>query len=135
MPRVFRIMKQDADGSPTLGLSNLGVRPGIDVEVDAQGNVLVNGKGMSVAPDWRDIVPSRIPKRLRAIVPGAAAGNSFSCFCIGEGPFQRGDLAKGLVLEPDSAIHGVVVPAVVVPFAEYEADLAATRPDWQVDET
>ncbi len=135
MPRVFRVMRKDPDSLPTLSQTNLGVRPGGDVDLDAQGNVAVNGKGMSVAPNWRDININRIPKRLRPIVPGAGGSNNTFCFRMGNGPFAQGAFANGLTLEPDSATHGNVAPAQVVPFTTYEADLAATRPDWQEDET
>jgi hypothetical protein len=135
MPRVFRVMRKEPDGLPTVSQTSLGVRPGVDVDLDAQNNVLVNGKGMSVAPNWRDINVNRIPKRLRPIVPGAGGSNNTFCFGTGNGAFVQGAFANGLTLEPDSATHGNVAPAQVVPLATYEADLAATRPDWQEDET
>jgi hypothetical protein len=47
----------------------------------------------------------------------------------------QGAFANGLTLAPDSATHGNVAPAQVVPLATYEADIAATRLDWQEDET
>ena len=52
MPLVFRAMKRDEDGLPTVerSASGLGIRPGTDVDVDARGNAVVNGKGMSVSP-------------------------------------------------------------------------------------
>jgi hypothetical protein len=128
-------MRQEPDGLPTVSPTGLGVRPGIDIDLDARGNVLANGKGMSVAPNWRDINITRIPKRLRSIVPGAAGSNHTFCFRMGDGPFVQGPFAKGLTLDHDSATHGNVAPAQVVPFATYQADLAATRPDWQEDET
>lgn len=135
MPRVFRVMRKDSDGLPTVSQTSLGVRPGADVDLDAQNNVLVNGKGMSVAPNWRDVNVNRIPKRLRSIVSGAGGSNNTFCFCTGTGAFVQGIFANGLTLEPDSATHGNVAPAQVVPLATYEVDLAATRPDWQEDET
>jgi hypothetical protein len=135
MPRVFRVMRKEPDGLPTLSPTSLGVRPGVDVDLDAHGNVLVNGKGMSVAPNWRDINVNRIPKRLRPIVPGAGGSNNTFCFHMGNGTFAPGAFASGLTLELDSAKHGNVAPVQVVPFAIYEADLAATRPDWKEDET
>jgi hypothetical protein len=135
MPRVFRVMKKEADGLLTVSPTSLGVRPGVDVDLDPQGNVLVNGKGMSVVPNWRDINVNRIPKRLRSIVPGAGGSNNTFCFRTGNGAFMQGAFANGLTLEPDSATHGNVAPAQVVPLATYETDLAATRPDWQEDET
>lgn len=71
MPRVFHVMRKEPDDLPTVGDRDLGVRPGIDVDVDAQSNVQVNGKGMSVATNWRTINHKRIPRRLRPILPGA----------------------------------------------------------------
>ncbi len=135
MPRVFRVMRKEPDGLPTVSPTNLGIRPGSDVDLDAQNNVLVNGRGMSVAPNWRVVNRNRIPKRLRWIVPGARGSNNTFCFRMGNGPFQQGPFADGLTLEPDTATHGNVAPAVVVPFTTFEADIAATRPDWQEDET
>jgi hypothetical protein len=69
MPRVFRVMKRDADGLPTVSQTSLGVRPGKDVDLDAQNNVLVNGKGMSVAPNWREINIHRIPQAVESVTP------------------------------------------------------------------
>lgn len=135
MPRVFRVMRKEPDGLPTLSQTSLGVRPGIDNDLDAQNNVLVNGKGMSVAPNWRDININRVPKRLRPILPGAGGSNNTFCFRAGSGAFVQGGFANGLTLEPDSATHGNVAPAQVVPLATYETDIAATRLDWQEDET
>ncbi len=135
MPRVFRVMRKEPDGLPTVSQTSLGVRPGVDVDLDAQNEVMVNGKGMSVAPNWRDINVNRIPKRLRPIMPGANGSNNTFCFRTGDGAFGQGVFANGLTLEPDSATHGNVAPAQVVPFATYEADIAATRPAWQEDET
>ena len=90
MPRVFRIMRKDPDGSPTVSQTSLGIRPGRDVDLDAQNNVLVNGKGMSVTGSWRDINVNRIPKRLRPIMPGAGGSNSTFCFRGERGLSARG---------------------------------------------
>ena len=133
MPRVFRAMKKEDDNLPLIGPTSttLGVRPSTDVDLDAQSNVLVNGKGMSVAPNWRDINVNRVPRRMRVIVPGARGSNNTFCFRMGNGAFMQGPVAPGLTLEPDSPRHGNVAPAQVVPLATYERDLAATRPEWQ----
>jgi hypothetical protein len=137
MPQVFRIMRRDADGFPTVQQSSsaLGVRPNVDVSLDAQGDVIVNGEGMSVNPGWREASILRIPRRLKNIKQGAAGSNNQFCFRTGAGPFQQGAFAAGLTLEPDSATHGNIAPAQGVPLAQYETDITATRPDWQVDET
>jgi hypothetical protein len=128
-------MRKEPDDLPTVSQTSLGVRPGIDVDLDPRNNVLVNGKGMSVAPSWRDVNVNRIPRRLRPIVPGAAGSNSTFCFRMGSGAFVRGTVANGLTLEPDSGRHGNIAPDQMVPLATYEADIAATRANWQEDET
>lgn len=105
------------------------------MDVDDQGNVIVNGKGMSVSPSLRDIASWRIPKRLRDKIPDARGSNNRFCFRTGTGPFQAGEFAPGLDLVPDKATHGCVAPADYVSLGEYESNLAATRPDWQLDES
>jgi len=142
-PKVYRAMKRDpADNLPVVGStssSGLGARPGIDITVDAAGNVVLDASGMSVAPGWRDLDFPRIPKRLRHIVPGAAGANSTSCFTTGAGPFQNGVVANGLELILDlgraPVTHGVIAPVQLVPLAEYQTDLGNTRAAWQIDET
>ena len=54
---------------------------------------------------------------------------------MGEGNFQDGALAPGLNFRRDNATHGLVEPATVVPLADFEANLAATRDQWIIDET
>lgn len=135
-PKVYRAMKKDSDDLPTVDqtATGLGVRPGTDINTDAAGNVELDGSGMSVAPAWRDLDLHRIPKRLKTIVPGARGSNNTYCFTTGSGPFQRGQFAQGLELIPDTETHAAVAPAAIVPLATYEADLAATRSDWVIDE-
>jgi hypothetical protein len=137
MPLVFRAMKRDDDGLPKVepSANGLGVRPGTDIDVDAQGNAATNGKGMSVSPAWRDMRPFLIPKRLRDKAPDARGSNSRFCFKSGSGPFKRGAFAQGLELVPDSSTHGCIAPAASVPLTQYESDLTATRPNWEVDES
>ena len=132
MPRVFRAMRREADGQPTLDrtANALGVRIGTDIDVDNQSNAVVNDKGMSVSPSWRDLPIFRIPKRL-----GGQGSNNTHCFTGGTGAFQQTGFAAGLELLPDSPTHGVVRPTLFGPLAQYEADLAATRADWRIDET
>lgn len=134
MPLVYRAMRKDADGLPTVApsASALGIRPGIDIDVDAANSVFVNNKGMSVNPAWRQISLFRIPKRLGV---GGQGGNNTFCFRTGAGAFVQSGFAAGLELLPDSPTHGVVRPTQSVPLTQYEADLAATRAAWQIDET
>jgi hypothetical protein len=136
-------MRRDpADNLPVVGStssSELGVRLGVDITVDAAGNVILDGSGMSVVPGWRNLNLYRIPKRLRHIVPGAKGANSTACFTMGVGPFKNGVVANGLELIPDQGqnpvTHGVIAPRQVVPLARYQTDLENTRASWHIDET
>ena len=133
MPRIFRIIEKDADDKPTIGQSTgtLGIRPG-EVDFDAFGNVIVNDKGMSVNPDWRVAPISMIPKRLGT---GGRGSKTWYCFRRGAGAFQQAPCGAGLELLPDSPTHGVVRPVQPVLLAKYEADLHATRMEWEIHET
>ncbi|WP_040351646.1 hypothetical protein [Blastopirellula marina] len=141
-PRVYRAMIFDSqDSLPVVGSTakELGVRIGVDIHVDAGGNVNLDENGMSVAPRWQDLPRYRIPKRLRAVVPGASGSNSVACFVMGNGAFADGIVASGLKLIPDRKpqpiTHGVVAPISAVSLTQYQADLASTRSSWQIDET
>ena len=132
MPKVFRVMKRDEDGLPLVApkSNGLGVRPGIDIDVDHENNAIPNDKGMSVSPSWKGVIPARrIPKRL-----GGQGSNGTAVFAFGSGPFQQAMIADGLEPLPDSPNHGVIRPTSIVPLAMYESDLAATRADWRIDE-
>lgn len=135
-------MKNVADNLPVVGndAKSLGVRIGPDLTVDVTtGLVALDGKGMSVVPDWRHLVYYRIPRRLRHLVPGAAGSDVTFCFVLGSGPFTAGNVTSDLELIPDAGpppiVHGVVAPNRVMPTQNYLDALAATRSDWVIDET
>jgi hypothetical protein len=75
MPTIYRAMKRANDGAPFVGSNSkeLGVRvppnPNGDIDLDENGNVVLNGKGMSVAENWRRLLPHLVPKRLKPILP------------------------------------------------------------------
>lgn len=144
MPTVYRSMKAADDGLPEVGdqSKQLGVRvppnPHADIEVDASTNrIVLNGSGMSVAENWRLLPPHLIPLRLAAIVSDAKGKNHLVCYRMGDGPFIPGPLTTGLelVLKPGAIDRGNVVPGAAVTVAQFQADLAATRPQWVADET
>jgi hypothetical protein len=137
MPRIFRSMKQDADGKPIVGQSAtaLGVRVPRDIAPDAAGMVHPGKGGMSVAPHLRDLPPQRVPSRLRHLVPRATGKESMHVWIHGEGPFAASPVALGLVLAPDRPGHGSVQPDQTMMFDDYEKALAATRDQWAIDET
>ena len=142
MPKIYRAMKQASDGLPLVGSNSreLGVRvfPNLnrEIDLDESGNVIMNGKGMSVAENWRRLLPHLVPKRLKAIFAGASGSNTVACFCFGQGTFAPGPLNARLeVVLKEHDIHaGNVVPAASVLERDFQADLAATRDDWTIDE-
>jgi hypothetical protein len=141
MPKFYRSMRKADDGTPVVDASGkgLGVRGEpingvVDVDIDEGGKVILNGKGMSVAPTWRDLPIFLISKRLRDKIPGARGAPGLYCFRHGAGPFADGPVAHGLDLKIDAPNHGLVVPQSSVPLDQYQLHLANTRSHWIVDE-
>jgi hypothetical protein len=144
MPKIYRSMKKDDDGRPVvdasgkgLGVRGIPVNNVVDVDLDGDGKVILNDKGMSVVPTWRDLPYFLLPESLRKKFPDAkkARGNSnLHCFTMGDGSFVEGRVADGLDLKPDSPKHGVVVPRTSVLLDRYQADLANTRDRWTIVE-
>jgi hypothetical protein len=143
MPTIYRAMKRAQDNLPVVEPSarGLGVReppsPDADVDVDAHGNVILNNRGMSVARHWRELPRHRIPKRLKTGQKGGLGPNADFCWKLGDGPFTAAPVAAGLelVLKPHDPTKGNVVPDQQIPLAQFQANLAATRNLWVVDET
>ena len=144
MPRIVRPMVFDPKEttSPLIGASKncLGVRMTgkfRDVELDASGNVKLNRKGLSVSHDWRKLPAFLIPEHLEDEHNGAS-GQGMRVFVHGgnTGAFAEGPVAAGLELlfKQGCTTAGVVCPMAVVPLKQYQGDLAATRPDWVIDE-
>jgi hypothetical protein len=118
----------------------IGVRIGSglqdDISIDANGCVAPGTGGMSVAPSWRDLPETRIPRRLREKGALYARGNDIdACWKLGEGAFVATPVADGLMLRPDRADHGTVEPARLEPLTQYLNHLAATREHWVIDES
>jgi hypothetical protein len=143
MPTVFRSMKRADDGLPTVGSGSkeLGVRvpPNLnaDIDLDQNDHVVQNGRGMSVAANWRDLLAHLVPKRLRPLFPGAAGANSLTCYKMGSGAFAAGAFTDDLDLHPKKGNlrAGNIVPQRSVHRDQFQADLAATRSQWAADET
>jgi hypothetical protein len=70
VPRIVRPMRVDTDGLPLVGVQSkcLGVRvpPNrfADIDLDPDGKVLLNRKGLSVSRNWRDLPGHLIPEHL-----------------------------------------------------------------------
>jgi len=143
MPTIFRTMKRANDGLRVVGSNakELGVRcppnPNADIELDTNDCVVLNGKGLSVAANWRYFLAHLIPKRLKPLFPGAAGSNTLACYRTGTGVFAAGPLSNALsvVLKSGNPRAGNIVPNQGVHRDQFQADLAATRNQWTVDET
>jgi hypothetical protein len=143
MATIYRSMKRADDDLPVVGSNarELGVRvppnPNADVDLDDQGNIILNGKGMSVARNWRNLPPHLVPRRLRPVLSTAAGSNQLSCYKLGDGPFQAGAINDRLILilKAHDPRSGNVVPSQLGQVQEFQDDLAATRSDWSIDES
>jgi hypothetical protein len=134
-------MRKADDGKPLVDATGrgLGVRGApvngvLDVDLDDEGKVVLNSKGMSVAPAWRDLPFFLISRRLRAVYPAARGGSDLHCFRLGNGAFVDGPVSEELDLTCDGPKHGVVVPRASVPLDDFQQALANTRDRWVVDE-
>jgi len=145
--RIVRPMLKDVDGLPLVGIKAkcLGVRPvgpHADVDLnpagDVNGDVVQNDKGLSVSADWRTLPGHLIPEHLNDGMNGAR-GKNLAVFVHGNGsgPFVEGAVAPGLemILKAGSSVAGVIRPVAPVRLTRYQADLAATRPNWVNDES
>src|SRR5258708_3913854 len=121
---LFRAMKQDSDGYPTVGSSSrtLGVRidgPSRDIVVTLDRTVSPGTGGMSVALDAaRNLPKHRLPKSLG----GEGRDPVFK--------MSSAALPTDLMVRPDRAPHAFVEPAVVCLFEHYEKSLWGTRVSW-----
>ena len=146
MPRIVRPMFSDtADPQrPAVGITKscLGVRTTgtmQDVDLDAGGKVILNCKGLSVSKDWRDLPDFLIPPHLEDELNGASGKVGTRVFVheVVKGPFAQGPVAKGLELfyKVGNTAAGIVCPTACVLLAQYQADLAATKFNWIIDES
>lgn len=85
-----------------------------------------------MAPAWRDLPLHRIPKRLKREAKGAVGNDK--CWRMGVGAFCSKDMTDALTLRQTNATHGLVEPARNMTIGDYQTALAATQPEWEVDE-
>ena len=140
----------EQEGKPRVGQAwcELGVRvPGrlksngqpalADVDLDANGNVVLNHKGMSVFRSLADLpaLHSRlVPIHLASKVRGAAGPGGTRIWATGQGPFASGPLTNTLELFESGTEHGTVGPSAPVPIADFQTELAKTLNSWVIEE-
>jgi hypothetical protein len=149
MPTIYRTMYEHA-GKPRVGdmWCELGVRPPgrfkangkpeiADVDVDANGDVVLNKKGMSVFRSLADLPRlylKLVPIHLAGKIRGAAGLGEMRIWKMGQGAFASGPLTGKLELDESGGMHGSVCPANAMPIAALQTELANTQDAWTVDE-
>ena len=125
-PRLlYRPMLRDEAGRPRLGerANMLGVRPGFDIPVLPDGNVMAGQGGMSVTPDDPAYLPPHVrPERL-------GGRGKLPVFVL-----AATRLGSALSYRPDPGHpgrHGFVEPAGAMPLAAYQTALAHTQDAWE----
>lgn len=128
MKRLYRAMKEAADGRPELGRSAraLGVRPGDlpapDVAATASDDTVGPGDGgMSVAPDD----PLHLPRHRR---PASLGGTGTDPVWV----LDVADLTTDLAARQDTPTHAILEAGGPTSLADYEAALATTRLQWRL---
>src|SRR5262249_47220800 len=108
-----------------------------DVDIDPQGMVSCNKKGMSVFRSladlprlYRRLVPLRFAHKIR----GATGSPAARIFSMGEGPFTSGPLTEKLELCESGGVHGSVCPSVALSLDALQNEIAGTRDSWKIDE-
>ena len=146
MPKIYRVMKKDADDKPVVGTGSsvLGVRPH-DMADNPPGAAHPGKGGLSVQPslealaEYRNFVPKRLAENNPRLFRGAAGSNTPSIINMGEGPFVDGLVTADLALRCDAdrqpVVHGVVEPARVMSLPDFQSALAATRDQWAWDKS
>jgi len=135
-------MKENA-GKPAIGSAArmLGVRepPGrhADVQVGADGRVVVGRAGISVSASIATMPTHLIPDHLRRghrALRGARALPPLRVWRLADAAFADGPVADKLDLLIDSPTHGVIRPDGPTGLFDYQAAIAATQPLWVIDE-
>ncbi|RYF69384.1 MAG: hypothetical protein EOO39_17645, partial [Cytophagaceae bacterium] len=117
---LFRGMT-DINGIPKVGGSarELGARPGVDIPIDANGNVHPNTGGISVSPSPNDLPSHRKP-------PGFGGTGKDPVWKI-----NTNDLGGDLKHIPDKPGHGTIQPSRTMSFDDYQKALADTQKKWK----
>ena len=149
MPRIYRVMRE-ADEKPLVGVEScmLGARltdlsREDNTEEDNTENELVEPEkaGLSVGGCVRTTYISILPRRLQTLYPewarGAKGRNSDKVWAMGQGSYLAAPVSADLDLRfrtDDRPGHGLVAPSRKMALEEYQAALAATRDEWEVEE-
>jgi hypothetical protein len=118
-------MKQNADGKPSCGekANELGVRPGVDITADAEGQVHPATGGLSTTPDD----PRLLPPHVRP--PSLGGKGKLPLFVL-----DVADLGNGLTARRDPGHprrHAFIEPAATMAIVALQALLCGGRESWE----
>ncbi len=119
-------MKQDEDGKPLCGAraNELGVRPGVDITADANGQVHPATGGLSTTPDDPSLLPPHVrPPRLGG--KGRLPVFVLDVECLGAKLTSRRD-------PKHQTRHAFIEPAASMALAALQTLLCAGRENWKV---
>lgn len=141
IPRMYRSMfPNEGDARPRVGTSSneLGARASDIAEAVDGGDINPGKGGMSVSRSLRELEPHLIPKRLMAglHIAEARGSSKLRVWAMGDRAFASGAISETLTLRQDTptSSHANVEPGRRMPTGDFQAALAATRDEWQVDE-
>ena len=131
MTMYFRAMTPDADRLPAVGDSarKLGVRVPQDVTPDANGTVIPQSGGMSVAPDSMWNLPNH--RRPRGLGRGSTGPEQDYVYSLASACLEPRGLTSRLDAVAPS-LHVLIEPAYRISLHAFKAALADTRPDWSM---
>lgn len=117
---LYRGMMEDG-GKHKVGDSvrTLGVRPDVDIPVDANGMVYPKTGGMSVSPSPDDLPTHRKPPEFGGTGKDPVWG------------INTDDLGPDLIYVPDNPGHGTIQPAKPMSLKAYQNALANTNINWE----
>lgn len=118
---VYRGMTEN-DGGTQVGdtARTLGVRPGVDIPVDADGMLHPNSGGVSVSPSPNDLPSHRRP-------PSFGGTGKDPVWSI-----DINNLGPDLKFVPDSPGHGTIQPSRSMTLEEYQKALFETFGKWVI---
>lgn len=124
--RLYRAMKRDADGKPLCGTraSELGIRPGVDITADADGQVHPMTGGLSTTPDD----PTLLPPHVRPLNLGGRG--MLPVFVVDAARLDGALAARRDPQHPRD--HVFVEPAFTMALTSLQALLRAGRDHWEV---
>lgn len=145
MAKLYYRGMAEQNGKPKIGRSArlLGVRPGIDIDIEQMPTGYLNEQGYLLAESEREV-----RGELVSVAIQNTKGMSVSLSIEGLPPFRKPSKFGGIGKDPlwqiedskiigdlqavqDSPTHVSILPSATMSLERYETALANTQPDWE----